>query len=872
MDCNMNLNMVPCNAKGSIKYKKAVKPLAKNVYNRSTEHTRPTTTEHREHRRILDPNQHFLQKRKDNSNHSSTCVATGSQNNSINKINRSFNEKPCNTKLKKIQKSLKLKIIVYKIYLEDYKCSTISSFNVTRLPLPCKPSNLIRRIFEADPSLTESCLIVMKQKFENSMHNVCSCLNSVLEKLNIKLTKALCLNCEIYPGYISFKLKASNIKKCLFVARVPVCQNVRKRTIQQDYLILSSKANSKQSTEIKESKCFEQYKEVDMNFNDTLECTNEKTEKIDACCSQMDQNFIKDMTIDMSQNEAENNNEKKITYMITENISGYVQNHVISSCNNSCKDIIEEISNTTSCADNSEERNGEYCKILSSPEINCDDNVEKCEKRIFESGNSITKTDTSTQLVNNVNCMCSSYENFTEAKDEIENIFSNKDTFSQTSGTNEHDWICLLNKKSNLENEVCNANTCSITSFVQNSEYDKQLVELNYNHFSNNNINAIDERFNAQKNDSSLNSAKVEIGCNSCRRDDFIDITVIDDISKENIVCAFKTSQDNFDEMKARSMGYSKTLQISPRNDNLLTISVQMSRSTILSKGINMDTCYSGTVWLMSNDDENISTVMETSDRYNEVADLPTHTLIASKKVKKIFSDTNKEIFNVKDGTQDFTTSPKKISTSKGRFQSNKDSRNSGISTGEYLRVGDRSKCATSNASLYYRSFVTTSEFTMNNKRDEFQKSDKSKKLSKLRGRGYIRSQNGTRNVTSTMIKHRTAPCRYPDDYPANIRPQTIFAMTKLRNSVDRSVDRIKRLIRAKLGKILFNNKINNNKVIKTFWKNEESSEDIRRKKTSSKRTRQVYFLLKVFYLHNIENLILLYRCLSLRFFNYFYF
>lgn len=849
MDCNMNLNMVSCNAKRPIKYKTVIKPLAKNVYNRSIKHTRPTTTEYREHRRILDPNQNYLQQRKDNLNHYSTCVATGSQNNSINKINRSFNERPCNIKLKKIRKSLKLKIIVYKIYLEeDYKCSTISSFNVTRLPLPCKPSNLVRQIFKANPSLTESCLIVIKQKFENSMHNVCSCLNSILEKLNIKLTKSLCLNCEIYPGYISFKLKANNIKKCLFVARVPICQNVCKRTIQQDYFILSSRTNSKSSTEINESKCFEQCKEIDMNFNNTFERINEKTEKVDACCSQMDQNFIKDMTIDMSQNEAENNNEKKITYMIAENISKDVQNHAISSCNNSYEDIIEEISNMTSCVDNSKERNGKYYKSLSSTEINCNDNVdnvEKCKKRIFEPINSITKTDTSTQLVNNVNCMCLSYENFIEVKDEIENICSNKDldAFSQTSGTNKHDWICLSNKKSNLENEVCNANTCSITSFVQNSECDKQLVELNYNHFLNN--NAIDERSDTQKNDSSLNSAKVEIEYNSCRHDDVIDITVINDISKENIVCAFKTSQDNFDEVKARSMGYSKTLQISPTNDNLLTISVQMPRST-LSKGINMDTC-SETVWLISDDDESKSTVMKTSDRYNKVADFPTHALIAPKKVKNILSDTNKEIFNVKDGTQDFITSSKKFSTSKERFQSNKNSRNSGISTGEYLRAGDRSTCATSNASLYYRSFVTTSEFTINNKQDKFQKSDKSKKLSKLCGRGYIRSHNSTRNVTSTMIKHRPV---LSNDYPAKIRPQMILAMTKFRNSVDKSVDRIKRLIRAKLGKILFNDKIsNNNKVIKTFWRNKESSEDIRRKKTSSKCIRQVYFLLKVFYI-----------------------
>lgn len=841
---NTNLNTVPCNAKESIKYKK---PSARNVYNK-IECTQPTTSVYREHQRILDPNQNFLQRREDNSNHYSTCVTLGSQNNSINKINRSFNKKSCNTKLKKIRNYLKLKIIVHKIYQEDYKCSTFSSFNVTHLSLPCKPSNLIRRIFEADSSLTESCLIIIKRKFENSMYNVCSCLNNVLENLNLKLTKALCLNCEIYPGYISFKLKASNIKKCLFVARVPICQNICKRTIQQNYSVLSSKANSEPNTEINESKCFEQYKENGTNLNDTLESIDEETEKFNTCCSQLNQSFfITDMATDILQDEVQNNNEKKIACMITEN----VQNFAISSCNNSCNDIIGEISNMTSCVNNSEERIGEHCKALNSTGINCDD-VERCKKEILESSNSITKTNTSTQLINSVNCICSSYENVIDTNDEIKNIFSNKnlDSLSQTTSINEHDWICSSNKNSTLENEVCNINTCSITSFVQNSEYDKQLVELNYNHFSNNNIDVIDECFDTQENDNSLNSAKVEIGCNSCctcRRDDFIDITVIDDISKQNIVCAFKTSQGNFDEVKTRNTKYSKTVQISPRN-NLLTISIQMPRSTILSKGINLYTCYSRTVSLTSDNDKNISTVVATSDSCNEIANFPTHALIVSKKENKMLPNTDKEIFDVKSEVQDFITSPKKLSMSKGRFRSNEDSRNSDISTKEYLRAGNH---ATSNVSLY-RSFATTSEFMMNNERDKFQKSDK---LNKLRKREYIRSRKGTRNVASTTIKHRRSH-RYLNDYSAETRPQT---MTKFRNSVDKSVDRIKRLIRTKLKRILFNNKISNDdKMNKNFWRSKESSKDIRRKKTSGKHIRQVYFLLKVYHLYNIKDLILL--------------
>ncbi|KYQ50599.1 hypothetical protein ALC60_10307 [Trachymyrmex zeteki] len=813
MDCNMNLNTVPCNTKRSIKCKKTVKSLAKNIYDRSTEHIQQTTSKYRKHQ-ILDLNQNFLHQKEDNSYYYSTCVATGSRQNdySTDKINKSFNEKSCNTESKKIRNDLKLKIIIHKVQIEDHEYSTFSSANVTRLSLPCKPSNLIRRIFEADPSLTESCLIVMKRKFEDSMHNVCSCLNSVIEKLNIELTKTLCLNCEIYSGYISFKLKAPNIKKHFFVTRVPICQNVHKCMVQEDFSILSSKS----STEINELKCFSQCKDNGTNFNDAHVDAHEKAEKLDTCYSQSDEadrSFIKNIV----QNKTENNNE---------NSSRYVENLVNFSCNDPCKDNVEEIYNMTSCVDNSVERNREDCAILNSMDINYDDDVKKCGKNILESSNLIIRNDMSTQLVNNANCTCLSYENFTETNNEIEDIFSNKDldnldNFSQTS--NEYD--CLSNKKSNLENEICtNTNRCSITSFIQNSEYDKQLVELNYNCFSNN-INKIDKHFDTRENDSLLNSAKVEIGsnsCCSCRCDDFIDITVTDNILRKNN-CAFETSQNNFDAVTARSTDYSKTVQVSSRSNNLLTISIpiQMPKSKILSKEINIDTCYPRTVWLTCENDKNIK---ETSDGCNEIANLSTHTLIVSKKRNQIFPDINKEMLDVKDGTQDFVTSPERFSMSKGRFRSNGDSRSS-VSTREYLRSKNHS---ISNASLYCRSFVTTSEFAMSDRQDKFQKS-------MLRGR---RLANGIHNDNiSTIIKHRTASRRHPNNYSEEIRPQMILAITKFRNSIDKSINRIKRLIREKLRKILFNNKIsnNNNKMTKTFWKTEESFEDTRKKETSDK-------------------------------------
>ncbi|XP_012539783.2 uncharacterized protein LOC105838629 [Monomorium pharaonis] len=822
MDCKMNLNTIFCNAEESIKYKKADKLLAKNIYDRNIEHTRSIMSEYQECQGILDLNRNFIQQREDNSNHYSTYVITGSQNSSTNKINRPFNKKSCNTESKKIRNSLKMKIIVHTVYLKDNEYSTFSNSTVTCLSLPCKPSNLINRIFEADPSLTESCLIVMKKKFEDSMYNVCSCLNDSLEKLNVKLQKisiALCLNCEIYPGYISFKLKTSNIKKCLFVARVPICQNVHKYTIQQDFSILSSSSNSGA-----ESKNFEQYKDVNSNFNDTLGHIDEESKEINPYCSRSHRSFKKDISIDMSQNKTENVNKKRITCMteLTENVSSCVPNLTIFSC----KDIVEKIA----CLDNSEERNKESCKVLNSREFNNDDNVENCREKILELNNSVTMNDT--ELVN-ANCMCLSCENFIKTNNKIEDIFSNKDldNFSHITGINECDWTYSSNKKLNLQNGVFNINTCSITSFVQNSEYDKQLIELNCNRFSNNNINAIDKRFSTQENKSSLNLAKVETECNSycsCRCDNIIDITLFNDISKDNIVCAFETPQDNFNALKVQNTDYSKT-QMSSRNNNLLTISVQMPKSKTLSKGIikrNVNAC-PRTARLTFNDNKNISTVVKESNRYNELTNFSTHASIVSRKGNKILP-VKEAIFN---GTQDFITPSGRFFASKEKFRSNKDSRSSDILTREYLRAENYSTYVATNASLHRRSFTTT-KFA-SDRRDEFQKFNKSKTLSKLREHGCVRSQNGIHN--STTIKNKTMFDRYSSDYPTETQSQTRLTIKKFRNSVDK----IKRLIRAKLGRILFNSKTdNNNEMIKTFWRSKEFFND-RRKKSKNLQKRQ---------------------------------
>ncbi|CAK9810747.1 hypothetical protein ANTQUA_LOCUS6585 [Anthophora quadrimaculata] len=128
-------------------------------------------------------------------------------------------------------KKAKLKMYVHKM------TSTIGSKirnppKVSNLSLPCKSNHLIVQLFEADPSLSDSCLILMKKKFEKNIHNACSCINDILKKLDASAIKKLRLNCEIRPGRVDLNLKrkdegTSNVR--WFLARVPTCSNIHKR-------------------------------------------------------------------------------------------------------------------------------------------------------------------------------------------------------------------------------------------------------------------------------------------------------------------------------------------------------------------------------------------------------------------------------------------------------------------------------------------------------------------------------------------------------------------------------------------------------------------------------------------------------------------
>ncbi|XP_031846310.2 uncharacterized protein LOC116432930 [Nomia melanderi] len=140
----------------------------------------------------------------------------------------SLNTIPQNRDYTVRRKQSKLKTFIYQN--RNVNDSTMSPIKVTNISIPCRPSQLIVRIFEADPSLSDSCLILMKRKFENGIRNVCSCLNEILKKLASTEVKDLRLVCEIRPGYIDLNLRRPRTSKPrLFLARLPTCRSHPKR-------------------------------------------------------------------------------------------------------------------------------------------------------------------------------------------------------------------------------------------------------------------------------------------------------------------------------------------------------------------------------------------------------------------------------------------------------------------------------------------------------------------------------------------------------------------------------------------------------------------------------------------------------------------
>lgn len=811
LNCNANPNEMATShdAETPAGREKVVEPLTT-----STEYVRPLTPDYRarERRQVpLDLDQDLLRQAEGNRNRQ-MCSITGLQLDDNDEASKFLDERSRAGKAKKIRNSSKLKLIVRKIHLEDYGCPTLSRPLITRLPLPCKPSDLISQIFEADPSLTESCLIVMRRKFQLSMRNVCSCLNDVLGKLNVEasrlIMRTLYLSCEIRPGYISFKLKTGSsvgISKCLFVTRIPICQNVHKCAASHDSAASSS--NVKLKDEVEKSKCSESCEANDIDFNDTLVCIGDESEEVDdTCCSRLDPNLVEDTAIDTSRDRMERGNAEKI-----------------STCfhNKSSEKIMSDVTSRTG---DPEKRNEKHCKTLDSHVIDCNKNTKKDRKNILESNNPIVKNNKAAQLVNDINCACLSYEDLAETNNEVASVFSNKnlDSLPQTTDIDKRDWTCSSSKEFDSESTDCSrADTSSITSFVQNSERDKQLVELNCNRFLDNNVAKVDERSNQV--DDLLNSTRAEIEWDSncaCCYDDFIDIKVIDDVSGENT--CLTTFWDKLDATQSGDAIRCGITKIPFKDNNSLTISVQTPRLKVSSKGINVDISYPRTIaWLASDDDRSISSIVKTRDTFNGAMDFPC-PLVVARKADVISHNAGKEVFNTSGKSRDFIRPLRRHSVSKRRLRSNADSRHAGVSTEEDPPVGDYSTSLASN--------------TSKSKQGRLQKSHKSKKLH-LR---YVRATSSkVRSVTSvTTVKYRKTSRKRQDEHSAKMRLQTAFATNQFRKSVDKSVRWIKGLVRTKLA--FFNHqRAKATSASRTSRGSDESVEDIDRK-TVGRCVRQV--------------------------------
>lgn len=122
-------------------------------------------------------------------------------------------------------KNSKLKIYIYKAM------STIRDVpNVSSLSLPCKSNQLIVRLFETDPFLLDSCLILLRKRFEKDICNACSCINDILKKFDDSMIKLFRLNCEIKHGRVDLNLVCKNgntSKSRWFLARIPTCVHKR---------------------------------------------------------------------------------------------------------------------------------------------------------------------------------------------------------------------------------------------------------------------------------------------------------------------------------------------------------------------------------------------------------------------------------------------------------------------------------------------------------------------------------------------------------------------------------------------------------------------------------------------------------------------
>ncbi|XP_020296864.1 uncharacterized protein LOC109861574 isoform X2 [Pseudomyrmex gracilis] len=745
---------------------------------------------------------------RQNSNHFAT---ESSRNDDVDDKVQISRKTSCDITSNKIQQRHKvsLKLVMRKLHMEDCSCSTLSNLVISRLRLPCKPSDLIGRIFEADPSLSESCLIVIKRKFQADVRNLCSCLNDVLEKLSVEFTNTSSrLYCDIRSGYISFKLKIDKVAdKCPFVARVPICQNVHKRAMRNFVVSCDCDAYPKR-VKASETRCSEQCKNEckngDNNFCNTLVSINENSKvSNDTCCS--GQAFVKShVMVNTSKCKTENNSEKVTVSVIVRN--------------------------------NDSERTQDLTVSCRSNEL--DENTVEKEDSPDDSSNSIAS-------LAKENTFCKS--NLTSERNNAR--VSDNEEFDNSpqirNDDDKRDWMIRSpDEELNRKNEDFAAATSSIASFVQHSENDKQLVELNCNCFSDNYSKAIDEQ---QSDPQDVDSTNVEIECDSdlsCLANNFLNITVADIIFDD----VFEKRESRNDDATTNA-GNCSGMTTKLSNNNLLATSIQTSRKLkVSSKGITVDvSCPQSVVCLASDDRNNISTVVKTYDRCDKKVDPAVCCCTTGDILSNVTKRENQTIcdkigFNISDGTRDFVQSQKRFPTLKERLGCYSNANLSdGFSTEDFYADNNSTYVASQSCRRF--SYSTASEFATSRKRDKSQTAHRLQKSFRFRQRGRSTSSSSDifrANSSFAATKHRRTSCRCQNDnYADDTRPQVIFVLTKFRNSVDRSLGKIKRLIHTKLDRVLFGNRIKTTNMWKTLWKNEESSEYMRQSR--GKRRRQNY-------------------------------
>jgi len=611
--------------------------------------------------------------------------------------------------------------------------------------------------------------------------------------------------------------------------------------IQRDSIVSSHDSTLNIETNV--SECCKAYNNNNNQFNDTCTHMDEKNKKLNNMCSSyLDQssNIENLVPCSMNTSQCERENEKEIICTINEKIPKNFNDFTICLCDKVPENITKEISKVVLYADKLEEGNEQYHKILDS--INRDDHMERYEKNLH-SNNSI-ENDKSTKPTDDANYISLSYDISIGTKD-IVNI-SNRNLRISSQIINEHERPCLLDKEPSAGDKCHDINmyinTCSITSFVENSDQNKQLIELNCN-LQSKTINAQSHmRYN-----SSLNAIKTKTGCvSNCshQHDDFINITVIDNISKENIVYVFDAFQNDLDA-KVRSMNYFDALRISSSvnsKNNLLTTSVRTPRLMISSKDINVDISYPRTAgWLIS-DDADMPIARKKYNIHKESINSSIQNLIVLKRENKNFLDADIERHNI-DGMQKSAKSSDRSLISKEGFRSSKKSKNSDTWTNRCLRAEKSSIRITSKMPCSCHLITIRSNCTMNEERS---KSKKSRKLRKQTCE-YERLQFDINGIASRN-KYETIS-RRQNDYFADIHPRRTLIMTRFRDSFDKSLSKFKQ-IRAKLKKMLFNKRIETVVPKNEFWKNKGffNFKD-RRKKTTGRYIRQVYLSTDIVFL-----------------------